>query len=150
MPHPVPPLPLTHCRRSCRPSFHTNGLFSSVTDSTGPLDTREKRGGRLSRGMDTFLSPLHPLPSSLNLPPSPPLSPPPECIPPTLPHQVTPLLDALLTARLLTGRCQPPPITEPCLHTHGWLLLPMQGVGRLALQSGQAGVESALHFLEQL
>lgn len=36
----------THCRRSCRPSFHTSGLFSRVTDSTGPLETagwRERR-----------------------------------------------------------------------------------------------------------
>lgn len=37
-----PSPPITHCRRSCRPSFHTNGLFSSVTDSTGPLETRER------------------------------------------------------------------------------------------------------------
>lgn len=34
----------THCLRSCRPSFHTSGLFSRVTDSTGPLDTEGVRG----------------------------------------------------------------------------------------------------------
>lgn len=138
VPHPVPPLPLTHCRRSCRPSFHTNGLFSSVTDSTGPLETREKRGGCRSQDTDTFLSPFHPLPSSPNLPPSQALSPLPECAPPTLPFRVTPLLEVLLAARLLTGHCQPPPlpiIAELCLHTHGWLLLSYA-------RSGQSGCTS--------
>lgn len=45
-PQPPPCPPHTHCRRSCRPSFHTSGLFSRVTDSTGPLETGGWREGR--------------------------------------------------------------------------------------------------------
>ncbi|XP_077606399.1 uncharacterized protein LOC144220120 [Crocuta crocuta] len=37
------PLPDT-CRRSCCPSYHTSGLFSSATNSTGPLDTCDSSG----------------------------------------------------------------------------------------------------------
>ena len=45
-PQPPPCPPHTHCRRSCRPSFHTSGLFSRVTDSSGPLETGGWREGR--------------------------------------------------------------------------------------------------------
>lgn len=103
---PIPPI--THCRRSCRPSFHTNGLFSSVTDSTGPLETREKRGA-VSVRVWTFS--CHP-PSSHTKSESATITglfPHPECSLITPPLRVTPLLEVLLTARLLTGCCQPLP-----------------------------------------